>query len=81
MNLELTTEQAQELENVLELSLRELSHEIAATDNAGYRAELDARRHQQQEVKEILRHRLGLLHELRPEELERELSHPGGGGG
>lgn len=80
MNLELTTEQAEELENVLELSLREISHEIAATDNAEYRAALNARRHQQQEVRDILRRHLGLLHELRPEELERELAHPGGGG-
>ena len=38
MHLELTIEQAQALNRLLEQSLRELSHEIAATDNAEYRA-------------------------------------------
>ncbi len=40
MHLELTIEQAQALNTLLEQSLRELSHEIAATDNAKYRADL-----------------------------------------
>ena len=40
MHLELTIEQAQALNKLLEQSLRELSHEIAATDNAKFRADL-----------------------------------------
>ena len=40
MLLELTMEQAQALNKLLEQSLRELSHEIAATDNAEFRADL-----------------------------------------
>ena len=40
MNLELTMEQVQALDTLLEQSLRELSHEIAATDNAAYRVDL-----------------------------------------
>ncbi len=42
MQLELTMEQAQQLKTLLEQSLPELSHEIAATDNTLYRAELHA---------------------------------------
>jgi hypothetical protein len=40
MHLELTIEQAEALNRLLEQSLRELSHEIAATDNAEFRADL-----------------------------------------
>ena len=40
MHLELSIEQAQALNRLLEQSLRELSHEIAATDNAEFRADL-----------------------------------------
>ncbi len=40
MHLKLTVEQAQALNTLLEQSLGELSHEIAATDNAKYRADL-----------------------------------------
>jgi hypothetical protein len=40
MHLELTIEQAQALNRLLGQSLRELSHEIAATDNAEFRADL-----------------------------------------
>jgi len=43
VNLKWTIEQAQELEIMLESSLSELSHEIAATDDARYRLGLTAR--------------------------------------
>lgn len=44
MNLTLTAEQADELRDLLQVTLRELTHEIAATDNARFRALLSARR-------------------------------------
>lgn len=44
MNLNLTDPQAEELDRVLQGALGDLSHEIAATDNARYRAKLIARR-------------------------------------
>ncbi|HXX90857.1 MAG TPA: hypothetical protein VEI83_11620 [Acidimicrobiales bacterium] len=44
MELTLTQEQAEELAVLLDAALRELSHEIAATDNAEFRAGLRARR-------------------------------------
>jgi len=54
MHLELTIEQAQALNRLLEQSLRELSHEIAATDNAEFRADLSAYRDCLVEVTEAL---------------------------
>jgi hypothetical protein len=79
MHLELTIEQAQALNRLLEQSLRELSHEIAATDNAEFRAELNEYRDRLVEV-------TGALSPL-PTEVPgvsppppgfiRELAHPG----
>jgi hypothetical protein len=54
MNLTLTREQADELQGVLQVALRELTHEIAATDNAGFRAALVARRARLAELNETL---------------------------
>ena len=44
MRLEISTHQAHELKTLLDEALRELSHEIAATDNPAYRSQLLARR-------------------------------------
>ena len=54
MELKLTREQAEDLEGLLETSLRELSSEIAATDNMDYRAGLRTRRVHLAEVAETL---------------------------
>jgi hypothetical protein len=79
MNLVLTHEQAEELQGVLVLTLRDLSHEIAATDNAGYRAGLVDRRQSLTHVADELG-RLLVLPEMATdtgEALERELARPG----
>ncbi|MDE3086663.1 MAG: hypothetical protein KGJ77_07840 [Acidobacteriota bacterium] len=79
MNLALNDAQAEELHLLLEHGLRELSHEIAATDNALYRVDLVERRRLLADVSSHLR-------ELRAvpvaatdtgEALERELARPG----
>ena len=44
IDLELNDEQASELHSLLDMALRDLTHDIAATDNAGYRATLRERR-------------------------------------
>jgi len=44
MELTLSTEQAEELHRLLDDTMSELSHEIAATDNADFRAGLRERR-------------------------------------
>jgi hypothetical protein len=44
MNLELSADQARELHTLLDGVLGDLSHEIAATDNAEYRVKLRERR-------------------------------------
>jgi hypothetical protein len=44
MDLRLSDEQVGELQSLLDATLRDLSHEIAATDNADYRAGLRHRR-------------------------------------
>jgi len=74
--LHLTHGQAQELETLLGVSLRELSHEIAATENASYRSMLLTRRTRLEKVRDTL---AGLLAaEVKvPDELVRELAHPG----
>ena len=79
MNLALTDAEAEELHILLEQGLRDLSHEIAATDNALYRADLVERRR-------LLASASGHLRDLRAvpvaatdtgEALERELARPG----
>jgi hypothetical protein len=80
MNLALTTEQAEELEAVLGVALRELTHEIAATDNAGYRAELTARRSRLVEISERLGRQLlvpSTFDDDGAEALFREMAWPG----
>lgn len=78
MHLELTTEQAQALNTLLEQSLRELSHEIAATDNAGYRADLSEYRERLVEVSGALGLRLtGAPAGAPAPGFVRELAHPG----
>jgi hypothetical protein len=54
MKLELTTDQAQELENLLGMCLPDMSSEIADTDNPEYRAGLIARRARLSEIAETL---------------------------
>ncbi|HET9078585.1 MAG TPA: dsRBD fold-containing protein [Acidimicrobiales bacterium] len=55
MHVTLNDEQAGELESLIRESLRDMSHEIAATDNSHYRARLVARRH-------VLESAIGALH-------------------
>jgi hypothetical protein len=78
MKLVLTNEQAQELRALLEGSLRDMSHEIAATDNAVYRSGLFARRQLVSEIADQLGHLLVEAAGPDGEVLERELAHPGG---
>ena len=52
MKLDFDREQAEEVEALVAVSLRELSHEIAATDNASYRAQLVQRRNRLRAVKD-----------------------------
>jgi len=78
MHLDLTREQAEDLEALLSVSLSELSHEIAATDNAEYRAGLVARRERLHAVMEATAHLLVPASAL-PDTLLRELARPGGG--
>ena len=79
MHLDLTSEQAQALSTLLKQSLPELSYEIAATDNATYRAELIACRAHLADVTKTLS-RLLAAQGASPlsKELIRELAHPGG---
>lgn len=77
MNLEITDQQASEVDTLLEVSLRELSHEIAATDNGRYRAELVGRRDRLAEVAATLRPLVRSRALEEAEAVERELSHPG----
>ena len=79
MILVLTNEQAEELQGVLHSTLRELTHEIAATDNAGYRSNLQDRRRVLAEVDETVTRLLALPPTATDtgEALEREMSWPG----
>ena len=77
MTLELSHEQASELAVLLDGALRDLSHEIAATDNARFRSELMERRRLLYEVADTL-HAVAPAHHLGDSEaVSRELSHPG----
>jgi hypothetical protein len=78
MRLMLTDEQAQELRALLEGSLRDMSHEIAATDNPAYRTALFARRQLMSEIADQLGYLLVDGAAGDGEVLERELAHPGG---
>lgn len=78
MNLALTAEQAEELQGVLLVTLRELTHEIAATDNAWFRAGLVARRERLAELNDTLHRQLLVPAVIDDDgELLRELAHPG----
>jgi hypothetical protein len=77
MRLELTKVQAQELEALLDATIRELSHEIAATDNAKYRAHLMERRTRLGGVREAIAGSLAPVMEP-TQDIESELAHPGG---
>ncbi len=83
MHLELTIEQAQALNRLLEQSLRELSHEIAATDNAEFRAHLSEYRHSLVKVTGALGRLLTEAPSVSsppptpPPGFVRELAHPG----
>ena len=76
MNLELTREQSWELHLLLAGALRELSHEIAATDNARYRSDLAARRQLLSDISDGLDQVAPRASEA--DAVERELAHPGG---
>lgn len=54
MNLDIADDDAEELRTVLDGILGDLSHEIADTDNAEYRAKLRQRRERIQRVREAL---------------------------
>lgn len=79
MNLVLTDAQGEELYDLLEVSLRELTHEIAATDNASYRVSLQDRRRRLSEVAGALGRLLALPAPATDNGavFERELAHPG----
>jgi hypothetical protein len=77
MNLEIGREQAEDLDGLLGVSIGELSHEIAATDNPGYRAQLVARRDRLTVFKGQLEHLLAPRAPV-PGGLVRELARPGG---
>lgn len=78
MKLELTDAQAVVLRDLLEESLREMSHEIAATDNAAFRARLAERRSALEHMVVALGHAMDGHSEVRGwSELERELARPG----
>ena len=83
MRLDMSVEQARDLDALLQASLREMSHEIAATDNAGYRSTLVARRGRLAEVRDLLQRQLdrGESTGVRVHDavaLEQDLAHPGG---
>lgn len=77
MNLDMTDKQASDLDALLDAAVRDLSYEIAATDNAGYRAELMARRDRLVEVAAALHPLVRARGLEEAEAVERELSHPG----
>jgi hypothetical protein len=79
MHLELTIEQAQALNRLLEQSLRELSHEISATDNAEFRTDLSSYRDRLVEVTGALSRMVTETpgFSLMPSGLVQELTHPG----
>ena len=77
MTLELSHEQASELAGLLDGALRDMSHEIAATDNAGYRSELMERRRLLNEVADALQAIVPSYSLEESEAVIRELSHPG----
>lgn len=54
MELTLTTEQAEHLETLLDAYLKDLSHEITATDNPEFRVGLRTRRARLAEVADTL---------------------------
>ena len=78
MDLKLTIGQVQELSDLLEQALRDLSHEIAATENPRYRFRLKARRNLLREVAEALRQPVGNPVPQQLVALDREMAHPGG---
>lgn len=55
MHVTLTAEQATEMESLVEEALRELSHEIAATDDSRHRGQMVTRRHVVEQVLGALR--------------------------
>jgi hypothetical protein len=78
MKLEINVEQAKALHELLLVSMREMSHEIAATDNAAYRAELVHMRDRLGEVTGMLdRELVPAPPQVEGDAILRELSHPG----
>jgi hypothetical protein len=81
MHLDLTIEQARALHRLLDRSLGELSHEIAATDNAAFRGELSDYRDCLVAVAEAITRLVAEGPEVSPlapaPGLARELAHPG----
>ncbi len=84
MNIQLTKEQVEDINTLLEGSLRDLSEEIAGTDNAAYRRVLKARRDRLSDAAHALRSVLELSIDehgtvlLPSRELMAERAHPGG---
>lgn len=54
MHLDLDDAHADELRTVLDDTIRDLSHEIADTDNPGFRDQLRTRRERLQHVRSLL---------------------------
>lgn len=69
IRLELTTEEAADLAALLEVSLGELSYEVAASDSAPFRARLVERRGHLATVAKQLKERRGQALEGRPSSL------------
>jgi hypothetical protein len=76
MNLQLTDQQASELDAVLATALRDLKHEMADTDNPGYGSELAGRFQCLSEVAGALCDQAGGA-ATRSREVLRQLAHPG----
>ena len=77
MNLVLTDAQAHEMRSLLEEALREMSHEIADTDNAQYRLGLVNRRRLLNEIADELGRLVVGGAPTDSDVLVREMAHPG----
>jgi hypothetical protein len=80
MKLEISQEQAREILTLLDDTLREMSHEIAATENPTYRSGLIARRQLLSEVERAMRASVVASAHLDPpdgEVLVRQMARPG----
>jgi hypothetical protein len=78
MNLTLTTEQVRELSDLLDTTLRDMSFEIAATENPGYRLQLNTKRDVLRDLADRLQGSPAPPVAHPAAALDRELAYPGG---